>query len=245
MVFGQTIWSQYVKSDTPRKGNRCCTISWSSQRNKKKKRGTSGRTAGNNEPKENEKIVHFELRITEADGDEEGRVVFTEKSNFSSPYSLKLKTHTTYNLQLLMDPELTLQYLKMEDHRFHLSPQQQQQQQQFAVDGRKAYGFIWSTNSVPKTTNKKRFILSTVLKIECYKKFKFDMLVKFYKDGERDVLDGVDLSSVSLEFIVPVTTSHSALLNDEDGDGGGGSGGDRGFHHINDIVFNAVEEDDD
>ena len=69
--------------------------------------------------------------------------------------------------------------------------------------------------------------------------------VWYVKDGERDVLDGVDLSSVSLEFIVPVTTSHSALLNDEDGDGGSGDGCDRGFHHINDIVFNAVEEDDD
>jgi len=232
MVFGSVAWSRVKNTGRNRGKTKCCAISWSSQRHKRK--GKEGKTVRHAEPKNDEKTIDFELRLHEMSGSEEttNAIVFTENSNFSSRYSIKLKTHATYSIKLTMDPNLTLKYLKLKDHRFKLS----EKGWELADDGKKVHTFVWSTNDVPKTKNNKRFILSAAMKLEGYKKFKFDMLVKFYRDGERRVYDGIQLSSIGLEFIVPqdpTVPHYDPEGDDSDSEDEPGSK----FHLINDMDF--------
>jgi len=194
------------------------------------------------EPESDEKTIEFELRLSELNGGEEttNAIVFTENSNFSSHYSLKLKKHATYCIKLSMDANLTLKYLKLKDHRFRLN----EKGFELADDGKKVYKFVWNTNDVPKTKNSKRFILSSTMKIEGYKKFKFDMLVKFYREGERQVYDGIQLSSIGLEFIVPQDATIPPYDPEQD-DSDSEDDPATKFHLINDMDFNTIEEEDD
>ena len=242
MVLGTVAWSRVRSSRQPGKRSKCCAISWTSQRYKKK--GKEGKTLRLAEPAHDEKTIDLELRLQEMREEEEttDAIVFTENSNFSSRYSLKLKMNTEYSISILTEQNLTLKYFKLKDHRFKL----QEKDTGLADDGRKVYKYCWSTNDVPKTKNSKRFILSSTLKLEGYKKFKFDMLVKFYKRNEVSVYDGIQLSSIGLEFIVPQDTSHNAYQHHEgdDSDAEDESESPR-FHLINDMTFNTIEEDDD
>jgi len=241
MVFGTVQWSRVRGSGAPTGQNKtkCCAISWTSQRYKKK--GKEGKTLRLAEPRDDEKTIDIEMRLHEMKGNEEttNAIVFTENSNFSSRYSLKLKMQSVYAIKLSMDPTLTLNYLKLKDHRFKL----QEKGSELRDDGKKVYKFLWSTNDVPKTKNSKRFILSSALKVEGYKKFKYDMLVKFYGVNERSVYDGIQLSSISMEFIVPQDTSPERYdAEGDDPDDAEDEPGSR-FHLINDMLFNTIEED--
>jgi len=190
------------------------------------------------EPKQMEKTTYFEIRFSEINesGETTNIVVFTENSNFSSPYSLKLKIQATYSITLSMDANLTLKYLKLKDQRFRLSEDGWEN----SGDGKKVYKFVWNTNDVPKTKNSKRFILSSTMKIEGYKKFQFDMLVKFYREGERRVYDGMELAGVGLEFLVP-KDPESPSYDPEDDDSDSEEDSTTKFHVINDMTFMEAE----
>jgi len=193
------------------------------------------------EPKEDEDTVFVDMRLIETDEENAATsnpVVFTENSNFSSPFSLKLCSNGTYTILLAVDPSLELKYFKFKDHRFKLS----EKGSELADDGKKVHKYTWSVGEVQKTKNSKRFILSGMLKIEGQKKFRFDMLVKFYKEGERRVYDGDKLASIGLEFIVPKDPG----AHHHDGDESDAEDEPESKYYIvNDIAFNAVEEDDD
>jgi len=241
MVFGQMQWSAIRNTGGRRRRRRntnCCALTWSSQRYKKQKGGTTVRHA---EVQSDEKEFVVDMLIIEMDGDTPATnaVVFMENSNFSSPFSLKLKVNGTYTILLAVDPSLELKSFKLKDHRFKLSDDGLE----IADDGKKVYKYLWSVGDVPKTKNSKRFILSGTLKVEGQKKLKFDMLVKFYKDGERRVYDGDKLASIGLEFIVP---KDPGAHHHHDGDESDAEDEPESkFNVVNNIVFKEMEEEEE
>ena len=201
------------------------------------------------EPGADEKTLDVDLTLMEVnkEGETVGPVVITENSNFSSRYSLKLKMYTTYSLQLAIDPQLQLKYLKFTDKRFDL----EDKESKMSEDGTKRiHTWVWTTGvkgvpdkRVSKTKNNKRFIVSSTLKLEGFKRFKYDFLVKFYREDEPRAVDGDELTSVGLEFIVPKDV-------EKDSDGESDDEGERktepstNYILINNMSFNTNDEDE-
>ena len=99
-----------------------------------------------------------------------------------------------------------------------------------------------STNDISKTRDTKRFILSGKIKLEGYKPFIFDILVKFYHEGEAKLCKGFPLSSIRFQFIVPKDPKVSS--EDEDSQSGGkkGSWSDKSCYVFNDLTFHSIKD---